>query len=201
MSCPSVDLKAYVVGELDRAQRSALEAHAGACGGCREELDRLRVTHSALLSLPEEEIPRRISFVSDKVFEPRWWQSMWRSGPAMGFASAAVLAAAILVHAFAQQPRLAPQPQAASVAVLSAAQIEQRIDAQVNGRLHTAVAQAVAESESRQAVKTAALLQAAEKRRDFERKADLLAVQDTIRYYEKMAGRMMVASNNVGNGQ
>ena len=44
-----------------------------------------------MLSLPDEEIPQRIAFVSDRVFEPSWWQTVWRSGPAMGFASAVLL--------------------------------------------------------------------------------------------------------------
>ena len=43
---------------------------------CREELARLRLTLDALSTLREEEMPRRIAFVSDKVFEPRWWQSV-----------------------------------------------------------------------------------------------------------------------------
>ena len=69
-----------------------MEDHVRGCQSCREELDRLNLTRSALASLEDEEIPRRIAFVSDRVFEPRWWQTMWHSGPVMGFASAAVLA-------------------------------------------------------------------------------------------------------------
>ena len=102
MSCSIDDLKAYVVGEVTRQERSVVEDHVRGCQSCREELDRLNLTRSALASLEDEEIPRRIAFVSDRVFEPRWWQTMWHSGPVMGFASAAVLAAAILVHGFAR---------------------------------------------------------------------------------------------------
>ncbi len=100
-------MKAYVVGEVTRQERASVEDHVRGCQSCREELDRLNLTRSALASLEDEEIPRRIAFVSDRVFEPRWWQTMWRSGPAMGFASAALLAAAILVHGFAR-PATAP---------------------------------------------------------------------------------------------
>ena len=74
MGCSSVDLKAYLLGELDRREKSGVEQHVVACGLCREELDALRSTHAALLSLPEQEVPQRIAFVSDKVFEPHWWQ-------------------------------------------------------------------------------------------------------------------------------
>ena len=55
--------------------------------GNREELELLQATRTALQALPQEEAPRRIAFVSDKIFEPRWWQRIWQSGPAMGFAS------------------------------------------------------------------------------------------------------------------
>jgi hypothetical protein len=84
------------LGELDPSARQSAETHAAACEGCREELAALRLTLNSLSALRDEEIPRRIAFVSDKVFEPRWWQRMFH--PA--FASACVLAAAILVHAF-----------------------------------------------------------------------------------------------------
>ena len=43
-------------------------------------------------------MPYRIAFVSDKIFEPRGWAWLWNSAPRLGFVSAAMLAAAILVH-------------------------------------------------------------------------------------------------------
>ena len=53
-----------------------MEAHVETCPRCREELDRLRLTEAALFALRDEEIPQRIAFVSDKIFEPsparRW---------------------------------------------------------------------------------------------------------------------------------
>jgi anti-sigma factor RsiW len=119
MSC-LLDLKAYVVGEVTRQGRTEVESHVRGCESCREELDRLNLTRAALVSLEDEEIPRRIAFVSDRVFEPRWWQTMWRSGPTMGFASAALLASAILVHGFEARPAAPGVDQA---------QIEQRVKA------------------------------------------------------------------------
>ena len=104
-----------------------MEDHVRGCQSCREELDRLNLTRSALASLEDEEIPRRIAFVSDRVFEPRWWQTMWHSGPVMGFASAAVLAAAILVHGFARP------------AAVDTAQIEKQVESQVSARVQAAV--------------------------------------------------------------
>src|SRR5579871_4947343 len=107
MSCTALDVKAYFLGELTGAAKDAARLHLDGCAECREEYDQLGAVHSALRALPDEEVPRRISFVSDRIFEPRWWHAIWRSGPAMAFASALVLAAAILGHGFASRPAAA----------------------------------------------------------------------------------------------
>ena len=90
------DWKAYALGEMDAKARREAEAHAATCVGCQEEMASLRVTLDAMATLRDEEMPRRIAFVSDKVFEPKWWQRWWNPT----FASACVVAASILVHAF-----------------------------------------------------------------------------------------------------
>jgi anti-sigma factor RsiW len=193
MNCSSEDLKGYFLGELDAQERVAVEDHVRACQGCREELDRLNLTRTALVSLEEEEVPRRISFVSDRVFEPRWYETIWRSGPAMGFSSAAVLAAAILVHAFAR-PASAP----AVVARVDTAQIEQRIEREVNARMETAVQKAVSDSRAAQTAEFAKVLDATEKRFETQRQADLATVQQAARYYEMKMSRWEVALNQAG---
>ncbi len=182
MSCPTVDLKAYVFGELAPAERAPVAAHLEACRKCRDELERLNLTRTALLALEDQEAPQRIAFVSDKVFEPRWWQSLWHSGPVMGFASAGVLAVAILVHAFAR-----PVTTVTPAATVDVAQIEQRIEREVNARLDVAVAKAASDAQMRQAA-LSKTLDAAE--------LDLAAAQQTIRYYNQQMGRLIVASNN-----
>ena len=191
MSCTSVDLKAYFLGELDPRDKAAVQAHVAACPDCKDELERLRVTQTALLALPEEEAPQRIAFVSDKVFEPRWWQSVWRSGPAMGFASAALLAAAILVHAAAR-----PAPVAATPTV-DIAKVELQIQAEVAKRLDAVVSKAVADSEARQSAQTAQMLRAAEARYDRDRQENLAAIEQVARYYSQQMNRVLVASNDL----
>jgi hypothetical protein len=124
MSCSNFDWKAYALGELDKNDRRQAEAHAAACVSCREELAGLRLTLDAMSTLREEEIPKRIAFVSDKVFEPRWYQMFRRPS----FAAACVLAGAILVHAFAR-PSLDQQA--------------------LQARIETAVNKAVADTEDR----------------------------------------------------
>jgi anti-sigma factor RsiW len=190
MSCSIDDLKAYVVGEVTRHERNVVEDHIRSCQSCREELDRLNLTKSALVSLGDEEIPRRISFVSDRVFEPRWWQTMWRSGPAMGFVSAALLAAAILAHAV-----LANGFAPSTGASVDAAQIEKRVEAQVNERMNAAVVKAVNEAQAKQSAEFAKVLNATEHRFQAQRQADMASFLQADEYRQKQMARLEVASN------
>ncbi len=196
MNCSSEELKAYFLGEIALPQKASLEDHLRTCQNCREELDRLNLTRTALMSLEDEEVPQRISFVSDKVFEPRWYETIWRSGPAMGLASAALLALAIFVHAFAR-PVGSPLP----APTLDTAQIEQRIEREVNARLDAVVAKSVSEAQAMQAAEFAKVLNATEKRFETQRNADLATVRQAAEYYEKQMNRWLVASNDVRPGQ
>ncbi len=117
MNCPQDDLKNYLFGELPESERLAIGKHLDLCSDCRQEVERLRLTETALHRLPLEEPPHRIAFVSDKIFEPRGWGWLWNSAPRMGFVSAMVLAAAILVHALV---RPSPAPSAEQMAAMEA---------------------------------------------------------------------------------
>jgi hypothetical protein len=128
MNCESYDWKAYALGELDRPARKDAEAHAALCADCRQEAAALRLTLDTLSTLREEEMPRRIAFVSDKVFERRWWQKMiWNPN----FAAACVIAAALLVHAFARTGETSAQTQAQIDAAVNkaVAEVEARHEA------------------------------------------------------------------------
>ena len=191
MSCSSVDLKAYFLGELAAAERAPVEKHLSACAGCREELERLDSTRAALASLADEDPPRRIAFVSDKVFEPRWWQAIWHSGPAMGFASSALLAAAIFVHAYAR-PAAAPP---------NTAQAEQRIEQEVNARVDAAVTKAVAAVEQRQDQRIAQAVATAEQRFDAQYRRALSDARQMADYYRDQTAKFEVASNNASGSR
>ena len=159
------DWRAYSFGELDAAARREAENHAAACPDCQGELAGLRVTLDALATLREEEVPRRIAFVSDKVFEPRWWQKLFLRP---SFAAASVIAAAILVHGFVR-PAAAPVTASAQVdtAAISAqvtAEVNQRLQAEMAAAVNTAVTKAVAETEKRDDQRTASLLKTTERR-------------------------------------
>lgn len=162
MSCSPFDLKDYVLQELPLPQRQQTEAHLKTCQTCREELDRLSLTQAMLGSLRDEEIPQRIAFVSDKIFEPspwrRAWSSFWGSSAKLGFAAAAMLSASILFSAATRPvPIVASNPPVHSVTTVADSDIQQRIQA--------AVDRAVAESEARQSSRTQQLASALESTR------------------------------------
>jgi anti-sigma factor RsiW len=123
--CESFDWKSYALGEMDPPARREAEAHAAVCPNCREELATLRLTLDTLSTLREEEIPRRIAFVSDQIFEPRWYTRAFRAVWGPNFAAACVIAGAILVHAFARP------------AAPDQAQMQAQIDAAVNRAVAT----------------------------------------------------------------
>ncbi len=154
MSCSPFDLKDFFLKELPNAERSQVESHLKACAACREDLDRLQLTEAALFSLRDEEIPQRIAFVSDKIFEPsparRWLNAFWGSSARLGFASAAMLSCALFFFAV---NRTAPAPNRPAVTekVVAAAAPS---PAEIQQQIQKAVAVAVADVEARQAEKT-----------------------------------------------
>jgi anti-sigma factor RsiW len=143
MKCSPFDLKDHFFGELNESERVILEQHLAGCNACRQELHELRLTQSALLAIPEQEPPRRIAFVSDKVFEPNWWQRLWSSGPQLGFVSAAMLSVAILIHGVYPQTSERVQQQVASTPVATVSMTQAQMDAEVNRRIEAAVDKAV----------------------------------------------------------
>ena len=169
MSCSPFDVRDYFLQELTNPQQLQVEAHLKTCAGCREEVERLRSTELALFALRDEEIPQRIGFVSDKIFEPsparRWLAAFWGSTARLGFASAAMLSVAI---AFSAWHRI-PAPATGSTAAVSTAVVAQTqtlTPEEIDQRVQQAVVKAVAEVEARYDEKTR--VQMAE----FQRSAD-----------------------------
>jgi Putative zinc-finger len=197
MSCASYDLKAYQFGEAAAAERRAIEQHARGCGACADELARLNLMQAALLSVRDEEPPRRIAFVSDKVFEPKWYRRPL--GAVWGFASALALAGAIVFHAaWSPATIITTDPMASAVrktpapAGLSRAAVETMLDA--------AVKSAVAEAEARGEKRTRQLLAEAEKRHDFERAAMVAGINASFEELSKKYYNLyrMTASADTG---
>ncbi|HUA84547.1 MAG TPA: zf-HC2 domain-containing protein [Bryobacteraceae bacterium] len=130
MSCSNYDWNAYALGELDAAARLQAEAHASACPDCRQELAGTRLTLDALSVLHDVDPPRRIAFVSDKVFEPHWWQRCWEFFRTPSFAGALLIAIAILVHAFAH-PAGVDQKQIQTIVARAVADAQQHYQQQL----------------------------------------------------------------------
>jgi hypothetical protein len=128
MSCSPFDLRDYHFQELTDPQRRQVESHVKTCEPCREELGRLQLTESALFTLREEEIPQRIAFVSDPIFEPsplrRFLADFWGSAAKLGFASAAMLSTALVVFSLTR-------PAPATVQVASGVDVQAIVDAAV----------------------------------------------------------------------
>ena len=194
MSCSPFDLRDYYFKDLAENQRRLTEAHVKTCAHCREELDRLRGAEAALLALPDEEIPQRIGFVSDAVFQPsalrRGWDALWGSAARLGFVSAAMLSAALVVFSLT---RPAPQSAAQVPAVTRVA-----METEISTRVNDAVAKAVAVSEARQARQTQELLTASEKRHELETQAVMVRVKEYLDVEKKRRDTLMVASVEAG---
>ena len=195
MSCPPFDLRDYYFKDLAENERRLTEVHVKTCAHCREELERLRGTETALLALPDEEIPQRIGFVSDPVFQPsafrRGWDALWGSAARLGFVSAAMLSAALVVFSLS---RPAPQAAAQVPAVTRVA-----LETEVSQRVNDAVAKAVAASEARQVRQTRELLAASDKQHALETQAMMVRVQEYLDVEKKHLNTLILASNGVGS--
>ena len=178
MDCGQLDLKAFSLGEATAAERKSVESHVKSCEGCREELSRLELMFASLGALREEEVPKRIAFVSDKVFEPTWWQRIWNSGPQLGFASAGMLAAALVFHGVALRSRATPVLQQGASSAPPEQQRPQQQPQVSEEQIQKRIDQAVALAEERQLKRTTDVLQGAEKRSEMDRQALLLAMED-----------------------
>jgi len=199
MSCSPFDLRDYYFKDLAENERRLTEVHVKTCAHCREELDRLRGTEAALLALREEEIPQRIGFVSDPVFQPsafrRGWDALWGSAARLGFASAAMLSVALVVFSLTR-----PVPQGAAPApAITRAAMQAEMQADFSNRMNDAVAKAVAASEARQARQTQDLLAASDRRHALETQAMMVRVQEYLEVEKKHLNTLILASNNAGS--
>ncbi|HCC59241.1 MAG TPA: hypothetical protein DEQ47_18660 [Solibacterales bacterium] len=181
-------LRDYFFDEMPAGERPDMERQLAASPELRAELRQLEMTARALRMLPDQEPPRRIAFVSDKVLAPsvgsrvaRWF---FAAGPV--FASAALSA---LVVFWVMSYRTAP---------VRTVEVASSHVAQDPGKVEALVREAVAQSEVRSAQKTKELLADAERRHELERQQLLLNVQDTLNYWQKKMNVMQVASADMG---
>jgi anti-sigma factor RsiW len=189
-------LRDYAFDELPAGERAGMEQHLSKCGECAQELDRLRLTSAALRLLPDKEIPQRIAFVSDKVFEPSWFARFWNSGARMGFASACVLALAMVVSAWHVAGAAKPAREIRTV-VQTAASVgnQEQID--------NAVAQAVAKVRADEARMIQTAVEASERKQDQQFFNQVVALQERFDVLKKKLNYSYasMASSDSGPGQ
>jgi anti-sigma factor RsiW len=211
MSCSPIIVRDYFLDELAADERRQVEAHVKGCVSCREEFDRLRVTQAALRSVVDEEIPQRIAFVSDKIFEPSPWKrglaAFWNSGARLGFAAAAMLSCA-LVYSAATRPAAAPAQVTASVASAAApttpvsaglAPASALTEQEIQRRIDLAVDRAVSVSERHHDLLEAKLV-----RQVANEHASVILASDQVDYLSKLLQRekkLKFGTNNVASLQ
>jgi anti-sigma factor RsiW len=182
-------LRDYVFDEqLPQDERRAMEEHLTTCGTCVMELDQLRLTATALRTLPDREIPQRIAFVSDQVFEPSAWRRFWNSGARLGFASACVLAAALVVSAWHYRP---------------ATEIHTVVQSASASEIDAAVAKAVAQVRAEDAQMIKAAVETSERKRDAEYRTQMIAIEesfDRLRKRQSLSYASLASNDLTGSG-
>ena len=181
-------LRDYAFDELPAAERPGMERHVADCGDCAAELDQLRLTAAALRVLPDREIPQRIAFVSDKVFEPsrasRFFGGFWNSASHVGFASACILGGALIVSAYHRPPTTSGEVRT----------VIEKVD--VSQQVNDAVAKAIAQVREDDARLTKATLEAA----DLKHQQEHLAMLDAVKVLQaRLDTNTLLASTETPN--
>lgn len=175
-------LRDYAFDELPLAERPAMERHIAACSACDSELRAIQLTTVALRAIPDREIPQRIAFVSDKIFEPspmaRFVQNFF--GGQLGFASACLLAGAIIFSA----TRFSSAGRPVEIRTVVTTASNEEVSRQIEVAVQKAVAR-VREEDSRLA-QTA--LAAAEIRHKEEHRNLLTSMQESMDVMQKRMG-------------
>ncbi len=191
-----IDLNAYALGEATPAERDAAAVLLSQSFEAREDFERLQLTLAALSGIREEEMPRRIAFVSDPVFEPSWWQRFFSSAPKLGFAGASLLAAAITAHGFLLRP--VPQQAALPIAAIRQADVDAAVGAAVGAAVAKAVSAAVqtvdARADARVHQQVQVALSDAEKRFSTERQMMAVSFEENLSILRKQMNRMYVTN-------
>lgn len=172
-------LRDYAFDELAHAERPAMERHIAACTSCDAELRALQLTTVALRAIPDREVPQRIAFVSDKIFEPspvaRFLRKFLAFGGQLGFASACLLAAAIIFSAIRRPAEIRTVVTSASVQ-------------DVSRQIELAVQKAVGQVRDEDARLAQTALAAAEIRHKEEHRNLLTSMQESMDVMQKRMG-------------
>ena len=199
------DLQELVFGDAlsgtPEAELQAISNHPSR----RDELTQLLRLRETLLSLREEEPPRRTVLVAPvSAARAGWWRSLLRT-PGWGFAGACALAAAIVFHAVWVPAPVgdAPHTTAKMETLAVPASVDQsgatdateaRIEELVQARMGTAVAALRAEIAAAQKDETLRLVAATEDRLRAEHDQEMQGVREAVYFMKKQFGRQLVAN-------
>lgn len=199
------DLRELVFGdELARTPEAELQA-INERPESQAELNRLLELRETLLSLADEEPPRRTVLVSETAGAP-WWKRVLSPGsPGWGFAGALALAAAVLAHGYLarsvernsaalalESPRIAAT--AATPAVPGEEAIDARIEDAVERRLAREIHAVKAELRKEYQGETRRLVAAAEERMEQRRENEMFQMREAVAFIQKKYGRQLVAN-------
>ncbi|MDZ7636708.1 MAG: hypothetical protein U5J83_00380 [Bryobacterales bacterium] len=199
------DLRDLVFGdELARTPEAELQA-INEHPERQEELNRLLQLREALLSLEDEEPPRRTVLVAPPVVANPWWKAVLGfTSPGWGFAGAMALAAAILAHGWLARPasealvaKVPPASIASPVASgnsVDLADLNAHIDALLQQRLLGAVTDVKAELRQEHQKEAKQLVAAAEQRLQEQHDAEMFQMREAVTFIQKKYGRQMVAN-------
>ena len=186
--CDREQLRDFAFDELAVPARAAIERHLAGCEACAAELAQIQLTTAALRVLPDREIPQRIAFVSDKVFEPsravRLFSGFWNSGARLAFVSACVLAAAIVFSAYRRPAEIRSVSPSAGNATLSRDELSREMDARIN----KAVSDAVARVHEEDARVMKAALESANHKAEQQRRTLMVAMSEQMNMLQKRLG-------------
>lgn len=199
------DLRELVFGDALGATPEADLQAISSDAASRDELNRLLRLREVLLSVGDEEPPRRTVLVAPpRVDAAPWWQR-WFGAPGWAFAGAATLAVAIVFHALwtvgAPAPAMlsAGQTEGArtpgiSVATATDGTAEERVLQLVDARVEEAVRTVRAEMAARQQQDTLRLVSATEDRLRAQHEQEMLEMREAVYFMKKQFGRQLVAN-------
>jgi len=187
----------------------------------RDELNRLLQLREALLSVGEDEPPRRTVLAMPPFAEHKAWWRTWFGAPGWGFAGACALAVAMLFHAVwaPMQPAskmmsagvetmaesLQAEPEAAVRTEIAAErsalpgtpaepQADERMRALVDASVDAAVRKVRAEMAIQHQQETIRLVAATENRLRGQYEQEMLEVREAVYFMKKQFGRQLVAN-------
>ncbi len=213
MSSEDRDLRELVFGDaLSQANEAELQAISNHPERSAE-LNRLLRLRETLLSLREEDPPRRTVLVAPPVpVRASWWRG-WLGNPGWAFAGACALAAAIVFHAVWTASALPVEPAQLASAGQEASPtraipvtreiptntreveaLDPRVLALVDARVAEAVRTVRADLAARHQQETIRLVAATEERLRGQYEDEMVDVREAMYFMKKQFGRQLVAN-------